>query len=182
VQAPEAQAVSARDARKLESDAWLRSSGVVKVGRFADPVYYLLDPLTWSLGGETRAVDRRVQVPSGFVFDGAAVPRVFFSVMRPSTENFSAFVLLEYLYWTQTGTRDEADQMFQLALQDLSIDRATISALYVAVRNFGQAAWSENARLKALGERRVLVEFPDNPKVTWEDWKRRPNVFGNRKE
>ena len=42
---------------------------------------------------------------------------------------------------------------------------------------FGPSAWRSNAKLKAEGEKRILKQFPDDPRTRWADWKKRPDVF-----
>jgi hypothetical protein len=159
------------------SDASPGLSGTLVVGRFADPTYYLIKPTTWTPSANLDKKFEPVRVPAGFVFTLDSIPRAFSSVLRPDGALAQASVIHDYLYWTQTHPRAEADEIFKLAMQDLSIDSMTASSLYTAVRSFGQAAWDENAKLKAAGERRVLKEFPADPKVTWADWKKRADVF-----
>jgi hypothetical protein len=44
------------------------------------------------------------------------------------------------------------------------------------MRRSGQAAWDENAKQKAQGEKRILKEIPTEP-VKWADLKQRPENF-----
>ena len=53
----------------------------------------------------------------------------------------------------------------------------TISFLYASVDLAGTNAWNENARLKVLGEKRILSQFPDDPRISWNEWKRDPAHF-----
>ena len=62
-------------------------------------------------------------------------------------------------------------------MQDLGIDWVTIETIFFAVRAGGGSAWAQNATLKARGERRVLKMLPDDPRITWLDWKQKPGVF-----
>ena len=43
-------------------------------------------------------------------------------------------IVHDYLYWTQTRTRDEADQILQFAMEDPTVDRTPLFAIYQAVR------------------------------------------------
>jgi hypothetical protein len=45
----------------------------------------------------------------------------------------------------------------------LWLDHRTI---YSAVRAFGQSAWNKTQRLKAAGEQRIFVKFPDDSRIT----------------
>jgi hypothetical protein len=31
--------------------------------------------------------------------------------------------------------------------------------------------------LQSAGEKRILIKFPDDPRVTWAQWKQNANVF-----
>lgn len=55
-----------------------------------------------------------------------------------------------------------------------SIPRATI---YEAVRIGGQKAWDDNRALKNRGERRILMQFPDDPTISWDTWKQDKRHF-----
>jgi hypothetical protein len=180
-------------AKKLESmaewmDAWMSARarqspgerelrGGFFLGRFKDPTYYLTKPIAWSPNSDQASKYQRVDVPIGFVTDFASIPRIFYSALRPDGDYAYAAVVHDYLYWTQQRSRESSDEIFNLAMQDLKIDTKTRSTIYNAVRAFGGHAWTANAKLKSNGEKRVLAKFPDDPVVTWEDWKKTPGVF-----
>jgi hypothetical protein len=151
--------------------------GTLNLTRFVEPVYVLTKPISWKAGASVKAKLAPVEVPAGFVTDFASVPRLFWSVLRPDGEYAYAAVLHDYLYWMQTGKREEADLVLKYAMEEFKVGAATIDAIYTAVDKAGQIAWAGNARLKASGERRILKSLPDDPKVRWADWKRRPGVF-----
>jgi hypothetical protein len=167
--------------RAPESNVSGGLTGTLLMGRFADPTYYLLQPFSWSPkpGSEAAAKFEPVRVPAGFVFTLDSIPQVFWSSLRPDGTFAQAAVVHDYLYWTQTRSRSEADEIFRLAMQDLPIDPKTVAMLSAAARSGGQTAWDANAKLKASGEQRILKEFPVDPKTTWTDWKRRPGVFAS---
>lgn len=152
-------------------------NGVLHLGRFRDPYYYLLRPIAW----EPTALDdgdlKRVSVPVGFVTDLASIPPLFWTALRPDGEYAHAAIIHDYLYWTQTTTRENADRIFRSAMESLRIDPATITAIYAAVRVGGGAGWKVEADRKARGERRILRLLPDDPRVTWREWSRRKDVF-----
>ena len=60
---------------------------------------------------------------------------------------------------------------------DFNVDRATVFAIYEGVGVGGAAAWASNARLRALGEKRELKQFPPNARTSWAQWKKLPDVF-----
>jgi hypothetical protein len=141
-------------------------------------MYFLNAPISWTPnpGQEEYAA---VTVPTGFVTDLTSIPRIFWSLLRPDGEYAYAAVVHDYLYWTQTRSREEADQILKLAMEDFEIDALTVGGIYRAVRAGGQVAWNGNAEKKAQGEQRILTRFPQDPRTRWEDWKQRPGVFGS---
>jgi hypothetical protein len=152
-------------------------TGALRVGRFRDPMYFLLSPINWTPNLNEPQTLQPVTVPTGFVTDFASIPRIFWSALRPDGEYAYAAVVHDYLYWTQTRPRDEADEILKLAMQDLKVSGGTITAIYEAVHVFGGGAWNENKNLKQSGERRILKAFPDDPAILWSEYKQRPDVF-----
>jgi len=117
-----------------------------------------------------------VIAPRGFVTDFASVPRVFWSLFRPDGNYAYAATLHDYLYWEQGTPRSVADEVFSSAMSDLRISDRQAEILYRAVDLFGARAWANNARLKQIGEKRILAKLPD-AQITWAEWKLRPGVF-----
>jgi hypothetical protein len=148
-------------------------------GRFADPVYYLTKPMSWKPRSDQSQKYTSVEVPAGFVFSFDYIPQVFWSLLRPDGEHASAVIIHEYLYWTQTTPRAVADDIFKLVMEEFSVDPKITTTLYQAVRVQGQAAWDQNAKLKASGEKRILKAYPTDGKIRWEEWKKRPDVFSD---
>ncbi|MDR4469625.1 MAG: DUF1353 domain-containing protein [Nitrospira sp.] len=150
--------------------------GMLRISRFREPIYFLTAPISWTpnLGQERYEA---VHVPKGFVTDFASIPRIFWSTLRPDGEYAYAAVVHDYLYWTQMRSREEADHIFKMAMEDFEVGTVTIGAIYSAVRVGGQLAWKGNAEKKAQGEKRILTRFPQDPRTKWEDWKERPGVF-----
>jgi len=70
-----------------------------------------------------------------------------------------------------------ADEIFRLAMIDFKIDSRIAGTMYEAVHLGGGAAWKENADAKAKGEKRILKSLPDDPRITWSEWRARPEVF-----
>jgi hypothetical protein len=151
--------------------------GALNLFRFVDPTYVLTKDIGWSPIPAQAAQYRAVTVPSGFVTDFASIPRVFWSALRPDGDYAYAAIIHDYLYWTQPVPRETADDILRFAMQDLSVDSATVTVIYRGVRLGGGRAWDENARLKGSGEKRVLKRLPETPTVRWTDWKQMPDVF-----
>jgi hypothetical protein len=145
--------------------------------RFADPIYYIIKSFDW-VPNQSQQQFSSVTVPLGYVTGFGSLPRNFWSVLRPDPAYTFPAIIHDYLYWVQNGTRDVADNIFRASMEDVGIREETRDVLYTAVRMFGQNAWEENARLKSLGEKRILRQLPPGPTVTWAEWKKRPGVFG----
>lgn len=118
-----------------------------------------------------------VEVPEGFVTDLTSIPRVLWQLLRPEGRYAYAAVVHDYLYWKQTRSRGEADQILKIAMEDSKVDPKIVETISLTVRAFGQAAWDNNARLRKAGERRILKRFPQDFTVSWSEWKKQPGVF-----
>jgi hypothetical protein len=167
------------------ADRWIKSwadhkralLGALNLFRFADPTYAVLKEITWTPNAPQQPDYKPVAVPPGFVTDLASIPRVFWSALRPDGDYAYAAIVHDFLYWMQPVPRERADEIFRLAMQDLGVGSATVEVIHAAVRGGGGGAWTNNARLKASGEKRILKRFPDDPTVRWEVWKQTPDVF-----
>jgi Protein of unknown function (DUF1353) len=122
-----------------------------------------------------------VVVPENFVTDLASIPRAFWQILRPEGRHTYAAVVHDYLYWTQKRTREEADSIFKIALEDSKVSSKTVETLYHAVRVFGQSAWDKNAKLRKSGECRLLKKVPKDFRITWNEWKKRPGICASNK-
>ncbi|WP_271519133.1 DUF1353 domain-containing protein [Bradyrhizobium sp. CCBAU 53380] len=161
-------------------EEWIRLDkkpvGPLHVGRFAERMYFLLRPIRWE-PNPNQAGYSAVTVPTGFVTDFASIPRVFWSALPPDGQYTYPAIVHDYLYWSQAGSREDADSILKFGMEDFGIGAPTVTAIYEAVRAFGQSAWDANTRLKAAGERRILCRYPDNPTTAWDDWKKTPGVL-----
>lgn len=172
-------------ASPIEADAWVKAwadskrslLGALNLFRFADPTYVITKSIGWSPAPAQAGQYRPVTVPAMFVTDFASIPRGFWTALRPDGDYAYAAVIHDYLYWTQPVARDVADDIFRLAMEELSVPSTTVTLIYRAVRAGGGSAWDENARLRRIGEKRVLKRLPENPTVRWADWKKTPDVF-----
>ena len=167
------------------ADAWVHRwadskravLGALNLFRFADPIYVVTKEITWTPNPPQAGSYKPVTVPVGFVTDFASIPRIFWSALRPDGDYGYAGIIHDYLYWVQPVGRKTADETLRFAMQDFSVAPATVTVIYDAVRAGGGGAWSDNAKLKANGEKRVLKRFPEDPTVRWAEWKQKPDVF-----
>ncbi|AZE48261.1 hypothetical protein C4K04_2588 [Pseudomonas chlororaphis] len=146
---------------------------------FGDWDYYWVDGGSISWEPNAGQTLQRVNVPEGFVTDLTSIPRLFWQALRPEGRYAYAAVVHDYLYWTQTRPREEADQILKFAMEDSRVDARTVDAIYQAVRLFGKNSWDNNAHLKASGEKRFLRRFPDDFTTSWSDWRKQPDVFAD---
>lgn len=160
----------------LQSPAQTKVDGMAKLSRFVEPIWFLLAPISWR-PNVLQPDYPPVTVPTGFVTDLASIPRPFFSLLRPDGEYAYAAIVHDYLYWDQSGSRDEADNVLKLCMKDFSVSPSDAALIYDAVRIFGKSSWQKNAELKRSGERRILTKFPTDPTIRWHDWKKNPANF-----
>jgi Protein of unknown function (DUF1353) len=180
IRARSASAQTDRDLIERWMNEWMGASkapaGTLYLSRFKDPIYFLLKPITWKPNpGQDNLPE--VHVPKGFVTDLTSVPRIFWTLLRPDGDYTYPAIIHDFLYWTQYLPRPSADLIFEFAMQDFGIDSTTTATIYHAVRLAGQSAWDQNAADKASGEKRVLKRYPQDPRITWAQWKMRPDVF-----
>jgi hypothetical protein len=150
--------------------------GRLYLSRFVEPIYFLTKPITWTPNpGQTGF--EPVHVPRGFVTDFASIPRLFWTALRPDGDYAHAAIVHDYLYWNQATSKDAADSIFKLSMEDLHVPPVTVKGIHLAVQLLGKSAWKQNALLKAQGEKRVLKRFPSDATARWSDWKTRPDVF-----
>lgn len=182
-QAYAAAAADGAYADSVAADQWMQrwmkqpaaANGMLSVERFADRYYYLTKKIQWRPDTPNSGLSD-VSVPVGFVTDFASVPRIAWSILPPDGNYTYPAVVHDYLYWSQRTTRAEADEVFRLMMKEFGVADTIIAAIHTAVRAGGESAWSENAKLKRSGERRVLRIFPTDPTTYWSTWKAR-DVF-----
>ena len=131
----------------------------------------------WVLGSELvftiRETGQRIVVPRGFVTDFASVPRIFWTFFPKHGEYTRAAIVHDYLYWQQQCTREQADELFDIVMEDSEVDTASRYTIYAAVRVWGDDAWEGNAEAKANGYLRIIPEHYMNfpIKTRWLDYR-----------
>ena len=154
---------------------------VPKIAPFADwDYYYLLAPIGWEPVGVDIDKFAPVKAPRGFVTDLASIPKAFWGILPPAARYTHPAIIHDYHYWKQGEldiTRKQADEVFRIGMEELGVSTIKITTIYQAVRKGGGFAWKKNAKLKEKGESRFLRKFPEDPTITWKEWKSRPDVF-----
>ena len=141
---------------------------------FADMDYwYLANDMSWTIPGSATII----RIPHGFATDFASIPSWFWRWMPPVGRYGLPALAHDWLYWDQRYPRGQADNVFRSALEELGVPGWKKALLYRGVRQFGERYWNENTAEKARGTGRVLKQFPDDARVTWADWRKKPGVF-----
>ena len=134
-----------------------------------------------SIGWRPNAGDEQhyapIDVPAGFVTDLASIPWYLWSWLPNDGPYMHAAIIHDWIYWDQSRSREEADNILWIDMTDLGVGYLTRQMSYQAVSRFGQGAWDSNAKLKASGEKRLLKKYPSDPTTTWDEWKKQPDVF-----
>ena len=116
-----------------------------------------------------------ITVPKGFVTDFASIPQVFWSAdLSPNGKYSKAAIVHDYLYWTQGCTREQADNILDIAMQESNVGTLQRTAIYWGVRLGGDSAWQTNASQKAQSLPRIVpaqyLEF--GPTVVWQEYRK----------
>lgn len=152
---------------------------------FADMDYFALArQISWSPPeGVAAGLPQKVTVPAGFVTDLASIPSYFWWVAPPAGRHGHAAILHDWLYWEkkamgQDVERKIADQVFDVAMEELEVPLALRKSMWAAVRLYGGKYWDASAKAKANGEQHVVAKVPNDPTISWDEWKKHPGVFG----
>jgi hypothetical protein len=114
--------------------------------------FILTQPYRYEVGKSRQAIE----VPAGFVTDFASIPRVLWDLLPPEGRYGRATVVHDYLYWSQTCTRAQADNLLMIAMKELGVRGRDRRLIYDGVRFGGQSAWDLNARERARGLTKVV--------------------------
>jgi Protein of unknown function (DUF1353) len=168
----------------IESRAATREfvGGATLLMPFADQDYWIVyQPIGWIPDTNDGPGVIRADVERGFITDFASVPSYLWGILQRTGKYGNAAIYHDWLYWKQDelpgNSRAVADRVFDRAMNDMGVDAVTRNLMWAAVRVFGGEYWDETAKSKATGEKRVLKRFPDRADVTWEEWRKKPDVF-----
>lgn len=148
------------------------SDSPLKLQRFQEPIWILLEPITWKPSNSSQASLAPITVPKYFVTDLASIPRIFWALMPRDDVYAYPAIVHDYLYWTQTCSKREADQIFEFCMVDLEVPKLQVKLIKAAVQALGDGAWEENRNLKSKGEKRILRSLPSSARAKWRDWKK----------
>ncbi len=129
------------------------------MSRFTEPLVVtpLPDGKTWIIlhdfGYEIGEEGSRniINVPIGTYTDFASIPRALWAAFPRWGKYGNAAVIHDWMYWDQSRSRKEADDIFLEGMEVLEVPTWKRRAIYSAVRTFGGIAWKSNQRKKAQG-------------------------------
>lgn len=116
---------------------------------------------------EVEKTGQVIVVPAGFVTDHASIPssvKHYFE-MGGQAYQYPA-ILHDWLYWSQTTTRAEADALFDAAMRDCGVGDVKRRAIVAGVRAGGGRAWEKNRQERMAGLVKVIPVKYRDPK-TW---------------
>lgn len=101
-----------------------------------------------------------IEVPAGFTYDLASIPRVLWVFVSPWDIALEA-LFHDLLYRQQSVKRRVADTTLQSMMQDRGVPPHIVWAVFLGVRMFGGRAWraraAENAAAEKLAQRKGEV-------------------------
>lgn len=100
-------------------------------------LYRIHEPHFYVVAGLQGMIDR------GFLFDGASVPRLFWSMLTTpyNPEVLRAAARHDHLYRTHLVSKKMADRHFRSVLREDGVDEESAMSMYTAVRYGGHTAY-----------------------------------------
>ena len=113
-------------------------------------------------------------VPKGFVTDLASIPRGFCIYMGRLESHGRAAIVHDYLYWSQVSSREQADKLLLLAMEESCVGKPKRTSIYAGVRLGGKSAWESNRNERQSGLPRIIPEkyLPLPPDATWKEYRK----------
>lgn len=107
--------------------------------------YILLEPLKFQLSDKVTIIE----IPKGFQWDLASVPRVLWSVCSPDNDAEVAYLIHDYLYRYKVLPKCDCDkEMYKWAKAVNSTEKISIKNIdnklrYLAVKYFGKSSYKK---------------------------------------
>jgi hypothetical protein len=150
--------------------------GSIAVKQFNDGTHWIvIEPVVYQIGNTKL----QIEVPRGFVTDFASVPYGVTAFFLPTGQYSRAAVIHDYLYWTQACAREQADQIFLLAMIESDVPFRTRRTIYQTVRWKGEPSWLANQKERQAGLSRIIPEafMKIGPLEVWSAY--RQLLYGN---
>jgi len=145
-----------------------------------DPVFFkpFVDGRNWILAEnleyEIGVSNVSVTVPPGFVTDFASIPPALHSLIQKEGRYLLPAVVHDYLYWKQTCTRKQSDQIFLIAMVEHGVSDFHRTAIINVVQAAGGFAWDDNAEERAAKKIRIVpkdrLKIPAN--TIWPEYRK----------
>lgn len=110
------------------------------VGTDKHPKWKLLEDYTRQL----------ITVPTGFIYDKASVPRIFWALMPPDGLYGGAACIHDWIYHNhgilkdgRVFTKEMADELFYKIMLLDGVNKIKAKTMYLAVKWFGQKKWND---------------------------------------
>jgi hypothetical protein len=128
--------------------------------------FLLTEPYVWRIGNSRHSI----AVPAGFVTDFASIPAPLRTVFERHGRYSRAAVIHDYLYWTQSCTRKQADNLFWIAMKELNVPAVTRGLVYTGVDVGGGSAWQANRNERRQGMPKIVpvAYYPLSNTHTWK--------------
>lgn len=131
-------------------------------------VFMLRDDMSWEIGNTGVFVT----VPAGFVSDLASVPQVLWSFgLSPADKYTRAAIIHDYLYWTQSCTKRQSDNLLAIAMKESDVGWLKSTSVYTGVVVGGQDSWDKNTQALSRGMPKIAPpqwrEIPAG--IDWDD-------------
>lgn len=154
------------------------AGGVPILIPFADQYWWIVtNELHWIPDASDGPAVVRSDIPKNFVCDLASVPRYLWSFLPKTGQYGLGAIHHDWLCWEQNCSRKQADDTFYAIMGDMGVSDETRTAIYWGCRIFGGSYWSGNTKAKENGDKRLLKSIPTDPSITWDEWKKNPDVF-----
>lgn len=114
-----------------------------------------------------------ITVPKGFVTDFGSIPRIFRPVLGSTGPYSQAAVVHDYLYWVQSCTRKQSDNLLAIAMRESGVGAVKHWAIYSGVRAGGTGAWDSDRTQRASGLIRTVPAPYDTVAAvgTWDEYR-----------
>lgn len=136
---------------------------------FQDGKYFVVTKkLYWPPKADTKYTKTRLEIPKGFVTDWASVPWYARFFINETGPHGAPAVVHDYLYWEQLCTRDQADEIFNIAMKEQKVVSFWRWAINLGVACCAESAWNDNAGEREDGMARFVPEDRVDAECTQE--------------
>lgn len=138
----------------------IKPTGETVAGR---DTYILLKSIIVIIISHSNDCTYTINIPKGFVFDGASVPFGLWNIFPPlDCDYLIAALLHDYLYQTEYFDRSMCDNIFYYALLTLNVCKAKAYVMWLAVRCGGWTCWSTRNRDQVMQVRLLSGIYDDD--------------------